>query len=370
MTSLLQEKQYPLVSVIITGKNEKDTIEKCIMAVLNQSYPKFESIYIDSNSTDGTFEIAKELQANVKDHMHCKRYLSISVDANSPGCGRNHGVGLAQGEIIAFVDADCVPESVWLENLIKHFSGNTKVVGGPNVHSRSSCSKTAYAIHDVLETFLGSAGSAQFLRIERPTYVKAIPACNLAINRILFYEVGGFNEELRFNEDSDLCYRIRKAGHKILYSPEAKVNHMRGIKSYADFSSLLKEYGYHRGKNVVRFPWLWAKFNVFSVFCAAVLILLFAIAIVENTSRIILMWLWILFLGVILISSAKVAIRRRSTKLFLVAPAIYLTICVVYNISFLHGLIEQTSNKLRGSNYTQKDLWCASLPKYGLSRRL
>ena len=348
----LQEKQYPLVSVIITGKNEKDTIEGCIMSVLNQSYPKFEVIYIDSNSTDGTFEIAKELQTSLRDHKHCKRYLPISVDSNSPGCGRNCGVGFAQGEIIAFVDADCTPERGWLENLVKHFSRNIKVVGGPNIHSRSSCSKAADAIYDVLETFLGSGGSAQFLRIERLTYVKAIPTCNLALERSLFYEVGGFNEELTFNEDSDLCYRLRKAGHKILYSPEARVTHARGIKSYGDISKLFREYGYHRGKNVVRFPWLFAKFNALSVFCIAVLISLFAIAMVENTAQTILIWLCMLFVSVVLISSAKVAIKKRSTKLFLLSPVMYLIISVVYNVSFLYGLIEGTSNKFRGSHYT------------------
>jgi glycosyltransferase involved in cell wall biosynthesis len=356
MTALSEENRYPLVSVIITGKNEKDTIERCITSVLNQSYPKFEAIYIDSFSTDGTFEIAKKLQKSLKDNTHCKRYLSISIEANSPGCGRNCGVGLAQGEIIAFVDADCVPESGWLENLIKHFSGNIRIVGGPNIHSRSGCSKVADAVYDVLETFLGSGGSAQFLRIERPTYVKAIPTCNLAVDRSLFYEVGGFKEKLRFNEDSDLCYRFRKSGHKILYSPEAKVNHMRGIKSYVDFSKLFKEYGYHRGSNVVKSPWLLAKFNAFSVFCVAVLISLFAVTMVENTAQKILIWLCMLFVGVILVSSAKVAIKKRSTKLLLLSPVIYLTIFVVYNVGFFYGLIEEISNKLRSSNYTLKDL--------------
>jgi glycosyltransferase involved in cell wall biosynthesis len=344
---MLQEEQYPLVSVIITGKNEKDTIEKCIMAVLNQSYPKFEAIYIDSNSTDGTFQIAKKLEDNRRDRKYCKRYLTISVDANSPGCGRNCGVGFARGDIIAFVDADCVPEARWLENLVKHFTDNIRVVGGPNIHSRSSCSKPADAVYEVIETFLGSGGSAQFLRIERPRYVNALPTCNLAIDRSLFYQIGGFNEALRFNEDSDLCYRIRKAGHKIFYSPEAKVNHLRGIKSYVDFSKLFKEYGYYRGKNVVRFPWLLAKFNAFSIFFVAALLLLFAVAMVEKTAQTVLIWLLMLFIGVILISSAKVAIKKHSAKLLLLAPVIYLTICVVYNVSFFYGLVEETSNKLK-----------------------
>jgi hypothetical protein len=120
---------------------------------------------------------------------------------------------------------------------------------------------------------------------------------------------------------------------------------VRGIKSYVDFSKLFKEYGYHRGKNVVGFPWLLAKFNAFSIFCVAAFMLLFAVAMVENTARTILIWLFMIFIGIILISSAKVAIKKHSTKLLLLAPVIYLTIYVVYNVSFFYGLVGEISNK-------------------------
>jgi glycosyltransferase involved in cell wall biosynthesis len=166
MTASPQEKEIPLISIVIVGKNERDTIERCINSVFDQSYPNFEAIYVDSGSTDGTFEIAMRLQSASNNYRYCKRYLPVSVDSNSPGSGRNYGVKVARGDIIAFVDADCVPERTWLENLIKYFSRNILVVGGPNIHTRSTHSRVVNSVYDVLETFLGSGGSAQFLKIE------------------------------------------------------------------------------------------------------------------------------------------------------------------------------------------------------------
>jgi GT2 family glycosyltransferase len=332
------EKTLPSVSIVITGKNEIDTIEKCILSVFDQSYPNFEVIYIDSNSTDGTFELAFKLQNVSKSYPNCKRYLPLSTDKNTPAGGRNFGVRIAQGDIIAFVDADCIPERRWLENLIVHFSRNTMIVGGPNIHPPTNYSKLCDAVYVVLGTFLGSGGSAQFLKIDRLTYVNAIPTCNLAIEKKLFFAVGGFNDKLRFNEDSDLCYKLRKAGHKMLYSPEAKVIHLRGIESYRDFSLLIKEYGYHRGKNVVKWPRLFAKFNAISIICIFIILLLGTLTLFERDALTILIWICISLLGVIMISSLQIAIKKCSPTLILFAPVIYLTIFAVYNASFLRGL--------------------------------
>jgi glycosyltransferase involved in cell wall biosynthesis len=363
MTSSSQENGFPLISVVIAGKNERETIEGCITSVFDQSYPNFEAIYIDSNSTDGTFEIALRLQNASNNYRNCKRYLPVSVDGNSPASGRNYGVKLALGNIIAFVDADCVPERRWLENLIKYYSGDIMVVGGPNIHIRSTHSKMVNTAYDVLETFMGSGGSAQFLKIERLSYVRAIPTCNFAIGKSLFSEVGGFNEGLKFNEDSDLCYKLRKAGYKMLYSPEAKVYHVRGITSYGDFCKLFREYGYHRGKNVVRYPWLLAKFNAFSIICIAVFMSLFAISIQDKTAQTILIWLAVLLLSVIFVSSVKVAIKKHSLKLLFLAPVIYSTIYVVYNVGFLYGLIMELSTRLREEPVLVKTLLRRRLQK-------
>jgi glycosyltransferase involved in cell wall biosynthesis len=124
--------KFPLVSVVIIGHDERQTIEGCITSVLNQTYPNFEIIYIDSKSTDGTFEIAVRLK-NYFNASNCRSYQPLCSEANSPAKARNYGVKHSTGSIIAFIDADCIAEKDWLENLIKHFSKDSSIVGGPPV---------------------------------------------------------------------------------------------------------------------------------------------------------------------------------------------------------------------------------------------
>lgn len=91
-----------LVSVIIPLYNSRDYIDETIQSVLEQTYQKFEIIIIDDQSKDGSFEFVKdkyELYENISVHRQEK-------NCGGPAWGRNLGVRLAEGEFIAFLDAD------------------------------------------------------------------------------------------------------------------------------------------------------------------------------------------------------------------------------------------------------------------------
>lgn len=337
----IEEQNFPLVSVVLTGYNEKDTIEKCIKSIFNQTYPNFEIIYIDAKSSDGTFKIAIGLESASKCYNDCKRYIALSVDkVNSPAKGRNYGTSIASGTIIAFIDADCVAERNWLENLVKYISTDTKVVGGPNILRYLSESKIVAAIYDVLGTYIGSGGSAQFMKIDKPRFVRALSSSNFAIDKKLFYDIGGFDECLRYNEDSDLGHRLRKRGHKVMYTPEARVNHFMGIESYFDFLKILKDYGYERGKNVIKKPWLLSRSSVLSIACFISGGLILAQFLIFKTGETIILFMTAIILVTIAILSAELAVRKRSLSLLLLAPAIYFSIYFAYTLNFLLGYID------------------------------
>jgi GT2 family glycosyltransferase len=336
----------PLVSVIITGRNEQNTIENCILSIFSQDYPNFEVIYVDAKSSDNSIEYANKLRVPVEDNAKCKRYLIILAEADSPGRGRNVGVKAAKGAIIAFVDADCVAEKDWLTNLVGHLPVETGMVGGPNVIRHFKKSKAIMAIDSVLSTYLGSGGSPQFYNINKDCETYAVSSCNMAIQKTLFEKIGGFNESLRYNEDSDLCNRMRKGGYTIVYTPSARVDHFLGIESYSDFASHFYRYGYERGKNASKNSGLITRFNALSLVTIIAITSLLVFSIFVSVAFTILVLLITAIISILIIISLKIAITNKSELLFFFVLAIFVTLYAVYNAGFVLGYLSLIRNHL------------------------
>jgi len=100
------------VSIIIPTFNEAKYLPLCLKALLSIDYPKeyFEIIVVDNGSTDCSREIAKE--------YHAKVYRN---DLKNVSGLRNLEVKKSVGEIIAFLDADCVVTKNWLIEAEKYF---------------------------------------------------------------------------------------------------------------------------------------------------------------------------------------------------------------------------------------------------------
>jgi len=94
---------HPLVSVIVTTKNEENNIENCLKSILEQSYSHIEIIVVDNLSNDNTKKIAMKYTKNVYD---IKENIDLSKIKNFRGAQLNFGVEKAAGQIIFFPDAD------------------------------------------------------------------------------------------------------------------------------------------------------------------------------------------------------------------------------------------------------------------------
>lgn len=100
---------FPLISVCVPARNEERNIERCVQALLAQSYPNFEIIVLDDRSTDATPEILKKL---TKDSIYRKALLKVLNGSDLPPgwAGKPHAlnqaVTAARGEWLCFVDAD------------------------------------------------------------------------------------------------------------------------------------------------------------------------------------------------------------------------------------------------------------------------
>ena len=335
---MIKQHEMPLTSVVIIGKNEQDTIESCIMSISNQTYPDFEIIYVDDDSSDETMVKAQRLK-NIVPNKNCKRYEVISASTGFPSKNRNIGSRIAKGTVLAFIDADCIAEPDWLFNLINKLPNDGGLVGGRLKLRHKNNSNITKAIDSVLTSFLGSGGSAQFYEIKEDRQVAAVPAGNMAIHKHLLEKLGGFNEKLRYNEDSFLCYTARKHGFTIYFSAKARVSHYIGIDSYSDFVSYFRQYGFARGINVRRDLNLLGKFNLLSLGLIFSGVSLLILSFFSSTAAVAFVCLIILILSVEFAYSLKLATAHGSVKLFFMFSLFFMSLHIMYNLGFIHGLI-------------------------------
>ena len=175
------------VSVIVPVHNSEATIRECLQALRQQTSPPLEVVVVDDGSTDRTAEVSEDLAL-------------VIPNARGKGAGgaRNTGAFASQGEIIAFIDSDCVPPTDWVENIVSAFSDETvgAVGGGYKAGADDSFWQT-FCCEELI-----------FRRRNRRESVETLVSNNLACRRSAFQEAGGFPEKYPVCEDMMLAYRI------------------------------------------------------------------------------------------------------------------------------------------------------------------
>lgn len=220
----------PKISVIIPVRNEVNKIEQCLEAVFAQSLKPYEVIVVDAHSTDGT--IGKARKFPVK---------TLYEDYHTRGGACQVGIEHAEGEFIAFTDADCIPDKNWLANLVKEFKDGVVGVGGGVKNIGKGLWVRSFNL--ALGTFLGSARSVQGRFFRDKQFVRSISGANSMYRRQDILDVGGFNLS-PIGEDRDLNNRLARVG-KLLYTPDAVIlhDHRRGLGRIA---KVMYRYGRQR----------------------------------------------------------------------------------------------------------------------------
>ena len=192
------------VSVIIIAKNEP-RIGYTLESLAEQTMKPHEIIIVVDDQNDVSAKIA----------MNHVEQLPLKIVVNDiPGYGgaRKKGVETSSGDIILFIDADCVADKKWIENLVKVFLDfNVMVQAG-----KSICVKSPREITGMDEKRRDSCFRIQFLRFALTQ--------NFAFRKEVVRAVGNFDPQFRKGgEDLDFCTRLRKAGYRIYYNPTARV---------------------------------------------------------------------------------------------------------------------------------------------------
>jgi GT2 family glycosyltransferase len=155
----------------------------------------------------------------------------------SPAAARNLGVSEVSGELLLFIDADCVAQPGWAEALIAA-AEESPVVGGSVTFDLSA---NRWAVADNIASF------SEFLD-DRPAEAstdRPLGSLNLAIRRSAWEEVGPFDEELVTSEDHDWVLRARAAGLETAFAPEAVVQHAAVRSTLEEVEAHARWYGEH-----------------------------------------------------------------------------------------------------------------------------
>lgn len=206
----------PFVSVIICACNEEELLGQLLDSLAGQTYPKecFEVIIIDDESTDRTGEIAKSFIERQKgDPLHISY---CRIEHSGLAIARNTGIGIAHGDIIAFIDGDAVADREWLDKLVVPFANGADYTGGriDLFNTDSRIAQTAQVTEHI-----------QSFDPEWPH--NNLVGCNMAFRKNIFEAGYGFFENFTSRgDDTTLLYTIKNK-YQYLPAPDAKVLHMR-----------------------------------------------------------------------------------------------------------------------------------------------
>jgi cellulose synthase/poly-beta-1,6-N-acetylglucosamine synthase-like glycosyltransferase len=201
----MDEASLPKVSVVITSKNNEETIGECVKSIAQLDYPKdsLEILLIDANSTDKTAQIATEAGAKV-----------VSIPGNAPAA-YNYAMKIAAHEILAFVDSDAKVEREWLKKLVPHLDDpKTGGVSG-NIETWNSDNLWARSIGYDIKTRYARLGA----------FTRRVATMNLLLKRSVLQELGGFDEKFPSQYDTELGYRLAAKGYRIAFERNAGCYH-------------------------------------------------------------------------------------------------------------------------------------------------
>jgi peptidoglycan/xylan/chitin deacetylase (PgdA/CDA1 family)/GT2 family glycosyltransferase len=190
----------PFVSVVIPAYNEENYLLSCLQSIKRQDYAaEYEVIVVDNASTDNTAQIARDWGAQV-----------VYESKRSPACARQKGAEVATGKIIAFIDADTRAPAHWLSTIVWRFLCEPEMVALSGPYAYSDAGKFT-RISSYVGNFLNIITDQLFRKVFRKG--GAIWGCNFAVRRSAFWQVGGFDTNIKFyGEEYELSLRLRKAG--------------------------------------------------------------------------------------------------------------------------------------------------------------
>lgn len=197
----------PFLSVIIPTYRDWGGLRSCLAGLSRQIFPveRFEVIVVDNAGEGPPADLELLGNAHVIEELRPGSYAA-----------RNRGIAAARGEVLAFLDADCLPEPGWLVEALGCLetqdadlvAGHITLTYQGEQLTPAECYEKAFAFRQAQNMQQGLAVTA-----------------NLVVRREVFDAVGVFNERMMSGGDFEWTRRATAAGFKLVYCPNAVVRH-------------------------------------------------------------------------------------------------------------------------------------------------
>lgn len=227
------------LSVVIVNWNVRELLKECLASLVEAK----EVIVVDNASTDGSGQMVRELFPHVK-------LISNQSNTGFPRAN-NQGIRASQGRYVLLLNPDTQVLNDALSAMVTHMDAYPRVgVLGPQLlnsdgtvqssRRRFPTLATAFVESTILQRYLPHSSLLQRYYCEDipPNTIQEVDwvtgAC-MTVRRETIDEVGLLDEDyFMYSEELDWCFRIKKAGWKIVYLPSARVVHHYGQSSEKD----------------------------------------------------------------------------------------------------------------------------------------
>lgn len=203
-----------LVTVVVPARNEEGSIRACLDSIRAQDWPQLEIVVVDGSSTDATADLVRQIAADdprVRLLTNRRALIPISL---------NLALADARARWLVRVDAHSAVPPTYVRRAVAHLqTGRYGGVGGRK--DGVGVTPAGRAIAKAMASRFGVGGSTyhfgETLRTVEHVPFGAYPVA-------LLKEVGGWDEGLAVNQDFELDYRLRAAGHVLLFDPELRID--------------------------------------------------------------------------------------------------------------------------------------------------
>lgn len=218
------DTHLPSVTIVVPTYNRAVTLADTLVGILVQDYPpdRLELIVVDNSSSDNTEEVVAE--AGRQSPFPVRFYRK---DNKGPAASRNLAIKHASGDILAFTDSDCGVPPDWVRRGVALMAPGVGLVAGPVRPINHPDRVPSFFAHQTNHS--------------REDFIYA--TANIFYRRDIVAAIGGFNERYGAypwgmpigGEDTDLAWRVKRAGYESVYAGDNPVFHEATTVSMASW---------------------------------------------------------------------------------------------------------------------------------------